>query len=46
MESLDSLTVLRDFRAKMARYAIWCLCAATACKAIGWIGAELLLSLK
>jgi hypothetical protein len=42
MESLDSLSVLRDFRAKMANYAIWCLCAAIACKAIRWIGFELL----
>lgn len=46
MESLDSLTVLRDFRAKMVRYAIWCFCTAIACKAIRWIGSELLLSLK
>ncbi|HLO51391.1 MAG TPA: hypothetical protein VK211_23455 [Kamptonema sp.] len=42
MSSLESLSVLRDFRAKMANYAIWCLCAAIACKAIGWIGFELL----
>ena|SRR4028118_1308987 len=40
-ESLSSLTILRDFRAKMAKYSIWCLCAAIACKAIGWIGFEL-----
>ncbi|MEG4406451.1 hypothetical protein [Microcoleus sp. MON2_D5] len=46
MESLDSLTVLRDFRAKMANYAIWCLCTTIACEAIGWIGFELLLFLK
>jgi hypothetical protein len=46
MESVDSLIVLRDFRAKMATYAIWCLCAAIACKAIGWLGFELLLFLK
>jgi hypothetical protein len=41
MENLDSLTVLRDFRAKMAKRAIWCLCAAIACKAIRWLGIEL-----
>lgn len=41
MSSLESLSVLRDFRAKMANYAIWCLCAAIACKAIGWLGFEL-----
>ena len=38
MSSLESLSALRDFRAKMANYAIWCLGAAIACKAIGWIG--------
>lgn len=42
MESLNSLSVLRDFRAKMANYAIWCFCVAIACKVIGWIGLELL----
>jgi len=41
MKNLDSLSVLRDFRAKMAKYAIWCLYAAIACKAIGWLGFEL-----
>lgn len=46
MSSLDSLSVLRNFRAKMANYAIWCLCAAIACKAIRWIGFELLLFLR
>ncbi len=41
LENLESLSVLRDFRAKMAKYAIWFLCAAIACKAIGWIRLEL-----
>lgn len=41
MESIESLSLLRDFRAKMAKRAIWCLCAAITCKAIGWIGLEL-----
>lgn len=41
LESLESLTVLRDFRAQMAKRAIWCFCAAIACKAIGWLGVEL-----
>lgn len=41
IESLGSLIVLRDFRAKMSKYSIWCLCAAVGCKAIGWLGFEL-----
>lgn len=41
LESLESLSALRDFRAKMAKRAVWCLCAAIACKAIGWLGFEL-----
>jgi hypothetical protein len=41
LESLESLSLLRDFRAKMAKCAIWCFCAAIACKAIGWLGFEL-----
>lgn len=42
LSSIESLAILRDFRAKMANYAIWCLCAAIVCKAIAWIGFELL----
>jgi hypothetical protein len=41
LESLESLSALRDFRAKMAKRAIWCFCAAISCKAIGWLGFEL-----
>lgn len=42
LEGLKQLEELRDFRAKKAGAAIWCLGAAIACKAIGWIGFELL----
>lgn len=41
LESIESLIVLRDFRAKMAKGAIWCFCVAITCKAIGWLGFEL-----
>lgn len=41
LESLESLSLLRDFRARMAKHAIWYLCTAISCKAIGWLGFEL-----
>jgi hypothetical protein len=41
LESIESLSLLRDFRAKMAKRAIWFFCAAISCKAIGWLGFEL-----
>lgn len=42
LESLNSLSVLRDFRAKMAKYSIWCFCSAITCKTIGWLGLEVI----
>ena len=41
LESLESLSVLHDFRAKMAKHAVWCFCTAISCKVIGWLGFEL-----
>lgn len=46
IEAISELEQLRNWKAKIVKRAIWCLCTAIACKAIGWIGFEVLLFLK
>lgn len=42
IEAISELEQLRDWKGKIVKRAIWCLCAAIACKAIGWIAFKLL----